>query len=151
MARALLYPAVERGHERGYPAMSDAKISFHCPGCQALVSFPGDEAGTVQDCPECGGWVDVPELSRSPSLTDPHHEENARLFTERARQFEETARLIELSKSRHQEWKRQLEQSARYQDCAEEVFERFAALISRWEGLTTRFEKALAKLERTEN
>ena len=90
-------------------------------------------------------------MSRSPTLVDAYHRENAQQLAETTRQIEENARLIEMSKASHIEWKSQLEQSKRYQDCAELAFERFATLISRWEELTTRLETALAKLERTVN
>jgi Zn-finger nucleic acid-binding protein len=130
--------------------MSDAKISFRCPGCQELIGFPGEEAGTVQDCPECGGWVDVPELSRLTRMNGPFSEQNDPLVAENARQFEENARLQEMSGSSHIEWRKQLEQSARYQDHAEAVFERFAALMSRWEELTARLERVLMRSESAE-
>lgn len=127
--------------------MNEAKITFRCEGCEELISFSGTDAGTVQECRECGGWVDVPELTRSPKLNDPYVEENARLFTEAAQQSAENARLIEMSDKSQEEWRRQLNQSARYQEQAEEAFGRFASLITRWEEMTGRVEKALKKLE----
>ncbi len=132
--------------------MDDVKISFRCPGCEELLGFPGTEAGTVQDCPECGGWVDVPELVRSPKNSDPLYgesqrqfDENARLLAAYARQNEENARLLIEGAKSHEEWQRQLRQSAKYQDQAEETFERLASLVTRWEGLTSKFEEMLSK------
>ena len=130
--------------------MSEANISFRCQGCEALISFPGTDAGTVQECPECGGWADVPELTRSPELNDPYAEEQARLFAEAVRQNAENVRLLEMSENSHEEWRRQLNQSARDQEQAEEAFGRFASLISRWEELTGRLEKALKRLEQSD-
>jgi hypothetical protein len=125
--------------------MSDAKISFRCPGCEELVSFLGTEAGTVQDCPGCGGWVDVPELFRSPKNEDPLVKESERQFAENARQQVENARLLAQSFKSHEEWERQLIQAARYQDLAEETFERLAALVTRWEILAGRLEAKLSE------
>ncbi len=128
--------------------MSMAKISFRCQGCEEFIGFPGTDAGTVQECPECGGWVDVPELVRSRELEDPHFKESARQFEESARQIEENARLLEVSNKSHEEWVRQLKQSAQFQDQAETAFGRFASLVPRWEELTGRFEKVLKRFER---
>jgi hypothetical protein len=125
--------------------MSHVKISLRCPGCDEVIAFPGSEAGTVQDCPECGGWVDVPELTRSPRGDDPYVNAQEQLWTEAHRQNAENDALIEKSKIAHEESRRQLEQSARFQDQAEASFHRFASLIERWEGLTDRFEKLLNK------
>lgn len=132
--------------------MIDAKISFRCPGCDELVSFPGGEAGTIRECPECGGWVDVPELFRQSkdedALSDESQrqfEENARQLVESARQSAENARLIAESSKANEEWQRQLKQAARYQDQAEETFVRLATLVTRWESLTSQLEKRLSE------
>lgn len=130
---------------------AEIKISFRRPGRQEVIGFPGDLAGTVPDCLECRGSVDVREASRCPRLEAPYHEQNAQLLAEATCQWEENAHPIEMGKATHVEWKRQLEQSQRYLDCAEAALERFATRILRWEKLTTRFEAALATLERTEN
>lgn len=120
--------------------MSDVKISILCPGCEERIGFPGHDAGTVQACPECGGWVDVPELSRSSELKDPYHDESVR-------QFEENARLLVRSDKSHEEWDRQLKQSAKYQADAENAFGRLAALVTRWEALTGRLERVIQRIE----
>lgn len=127
--------------------MNEAKISFRCQGCEELITFAGTDAGTVQECPECGGWADVPELSRSPRLNDPYAEENARLYSEADRQNEASARHLESGDKLQAEWRRQLEQSARYQEQEIEAFGRFMALLSRWETMTDGFEKVLKRLE----
>jgi hypothetical protein len=121
--------------------MTEAKISFHCPGCEEFIGFPGHEAGTVQECPACHGWVDVPELSRTPGRSDPLSDESARQFAESARHLAENDRLLQQSSASHAEWQRQLEQAARYQNTFEEMIGRFAALVTRWEALTSRLEK----------
>src|SRR5829696_8525608 len=118
--------------------MSEAKISFRCPGCDEVIGFPGTEAGTVQECPECGGWVDVPELTRSPDLKAPYEKAQEQLWADAVRRDAEQDRLIEKSRASHDEWRRQLEQSARFQDQAEDAFRRLASLVGRWEDLTAR-------------
>jgi Zn-finger nucleic acid-binding protein len=130
--------------------MSDVKISFLCPGCDERLGFPGTDAGTIQECPECGGWVDVPELTRSPNLDHPYAKEQDRLWADAVRQNEDNDRLIQMSRTNHDEWKRQMEQSARYQDQAEDTFRRFASLVARWEGLTDRIERFLDAFERNQ-
>lgn len=123
--------------------MIDAKISFRCPGCEELVSFLGTDAGTVQDCPECGGWVDVPELLRASKTDDQSHDRIDPQSEETARQFAENARLLAESGKLHEEWLRQLRQAASYQDQAEVTFGKLAMLVIRWESLTSRLEKML--------
>jgi hypothetical protein len=39
--------------------MSDAIIKTRCEDCGASVTFPGTLRDTVQECPECGSYVDV--------------------------------------------------------------------------------------------
>ena len=35
-------------------------IDVICEECKHVNSFSSDEAGTVQECSECGGFLDVP-------------------------------------------------------------------------------------------
>ena len=44
--------------------MVGARIQLPCEGCGKTVSFPFSDAGTVQECPECGGYLDIPEALR---------------------------------------------------------------------------------------
>jgi len=124
---------------------------LRCPGCGETIEFPAGEAGTVGECPECGGWVDVPELTRSPRLNNPHEEEQEKLWADALRQNEAQDRLIEAGRQSHEEWKRQLEQSARYQDQAEESFRRFEALLERWESLSDRVETLVRSAEQRDS
>jgi hypothetical protein len=84
--------------------MSDVKLSFQCEGCGASLSFPSSEAGTVQDFPECGGWIDVPEVTRASASKDGppwrnlQEELNARYFEECLRQQAENGRQIEVNR-----------------------------------------------------
>jgi hypothetical protein len=36
-------------------------IETECEECGARIKFPASEAGTVQDCPNCGAYLDVPD------------------------------------------------------------------------------------------
>jgi len=36
-------------------------IDFKCPYCERIVSFPDDDVGLVQECPECGETIVVPQ------------------------------------------------------------------------------------------
>lgn len=52
--------------EKEWQARKDAAkgktVSMVCDECGKQISFPGRQAGTVQKCPECMAFVDVPEL-----------------------------------------------------------------------------------------
>ncbi len=38
-------------------------ISVMCEGCHQIVTFAGDEAGNVAQCPNCSEYIDVPDAS----------------------------------------------------------------------------------------
>ena len=38
----------------------DVVIEVTCDECECACSFPADQRGTVQECPECGAYIDVP-------------------------------------------------------------------------------------------
>lgn len=37
------------------------RLTFECEGCGRMISFAETDAGTVQTCPHCHEFVDVPE------------------------------------------------------------------------------------------
>ena len=43
--------------------MDESRLGFNCESCGADISFPGDQKGTVQECPTCFDFVDVPEAN----------------------------------------------------------------------------------------
>lgn len=43
------------------PEQAGGVIFFACEACEKQVSFPGSARGTIESCPECGEWLDVPE------------------------------------------------------------------------------------------
>jgi len=134
--------------------MRDVKLASRCEGCEATITFPASEAGMIRECPECGGWVDVPEATRrDPSQTQHtwagvQEELNKRYFEESVRQQSETARQIEIA-DRHQEWSRQdLERESASLARREELLEREARLVERFERIAVSFEAFLDKAEK---
>jgi hypothetical protein len=135
--------------------MSDVKLTFRCEGCGATLSFPSSEAGTVQDCPECGGWIDVPEVTRQgapkdgPPWRSLQEELNARYFEESVRQQAEVGRQIEVGRD-HQRWTREhLERDAAVLARRDELLDRATRLMERCERMADRFEALLARWEKT--
>jgi len=53
-------PAESQSPASGAEAADDG-VSFNCPTCKAEIWFPSDRRGHVEECPECGAYVDVPE------------------------------------------------------------------------------------------
>ena len=57
-ARALLAE-----HQKGHPAPADAHgamVEVACEECKEMCSYPAEQRGSVQECPHCGAYVDVP-------------------------------------------------------------------------------------------
>src|ERR1700744_4165622 len=40
-------------------AAGNSALSATCEECATTSTFPGDAAGTVQECPNCGAYIDV--------------------------------------------------------------------------------------------
>jgi len=57
-AQALLE---EHDRERAAQAESEGQVELACEECGAVSTFPASQRGTVQECSECGAYVDVPE------------------------------------------------------------------------------------------
>ena len=38
-------------------------VSLQCPKCEAQIWFPSERRGHVEECPECGAYVDVPAIN----------------------------------------------------------------------------------------
>jgi len=43
------------------PDTSIEMVAVVCEACKATTSFTGEQRGTVQECSECGAYLDVPE------------------------------------------------------------------------------------------
>jgi len=51
----------DREHATEHGAESaETAVEVTCEECKCACSFPADQRGTVQECPECGAYVDVP-------------------------------------------------------------------------------------------
>jgi DNA-directed RNA polymerase subunit M/transcription elongation factor TFIIS len=112
-------PPVER--EEAGP---DAWVQLICETCGAAVSFAAAEMGTVQECPECCEFIDVPDL------TSQRYE----------RQLRETDRQLEQTQ-------RQLDRRDRMDQRTEAMIEQAGRLLARWEAVLDRFERSLALWE----
>ena len=55
--------------------MAEARIQMLCEACGNTVTFPGEDMGTVQECPKCGGYLDLPEFN--PTSTVYHRQTEA--------------------------------------------------------------------------
>jgi Putative prokaryotic signal transducing protein len=45
-------------------------VTAICEECGHSATFPPSEQGTVQDCPHCGQYIDVPDLESDPGNSD---------------------------------------------------------------------------------
>ena len=46
--------------------MERSTVTFACQECGKPITFPAQRGGHVEDCPECGGYVDVPYETELP-------------------------------------------------------------------------------------
>src|SRR5262249_47266212 len=65
---AHIYSRVENPRQTSSPddaemKRPDARVQLICDGCRRPVTFPSVEMGTVQECPQCGEYLDVPDLA----------------------------------------------------------------------------------------
>jgi Zn-finger nucleic acid-binding protein len=122
-------------------AAPDARIQVRCPGCGGTPSFPASDMGTVQECPVCGGYLDIPELTRVPTGLDQQNERYERQMDETDRQLEEVRRQQE-------QGQRQLDRRDQLDAMEAELVERASRLLQRWEDLAGRIERVVERLER---
>jgi hypothetical protein len=122
--------------------MSIANVELVCDDCAKSIAFPVSAVGTVQQCPYCGGYVDVelPDEAQPKSVDDDYKSESDR-------QWKESARQLEVAKQHQEETARQLEKTAVLQNQVEDAIQHFTRLLNRWEQLAERFENVLKKWE----
>ena len=135
--------------------MAEARIQMECEGCGRTVTFPATELGTVQECPECGGYLDVPELTRVPTVYDQQtnaydrqSEETERQLRRAAAQQEETERQLRCSGEQQEHAQQQLATRDRLDSLEERLLQRAAQLLDRWEALAARVEHAVIDIEK---
>src|SRR5262249_35508875 len=51
--------------KRAARAARSGSVDVQCPACRKISPFPASEQGTVQECPRCGEYLDVPEPDES--------------------------------------------------------------------------------------
>jgi hypothetical protein len=105
------------------------------------------ELGKVVDCPHCGGWVDVPELGRTPSTAEVEEaaalrkaREYERQLAEGSRQLAENARQIEQSQ-------RALDHRDQQDDRFDQLLDRMEAVIGQWELLAAGVRRVVDRLD----
>ena len=135
--------------------MAEARIQMQCEGCGKTVTFPATELGTVQECPECGGYLDVPELTRVPTVYDQQTDAYARQSEETDRQLrrsgeqqEETERQLRCAGGQQEHAQRQLDTRDRLDSLEERLLQRATQLIDRCETLAARVEQAVIDIEK---
>ncbi len=120
--------------------MSITNVELVCDGCEKSISFPVSVVGTIQECPHCGGYIDV-EL---PDEVQPKRAEDD-YYAESERQWKESARQQEVAKQHQEEDARHLQKATLLQNQAEDALQRFIRLLNRWEQLAERLENVLKK------
>lgn len=90
----------------------EARIQLKCEGCSDTLLFAVAEMGTVQECPACGAYIDVPDL------TTARYERQLR---ESDRQLHESDRLREREERLLGRW--------------EVLVDRLERALARWEQL----------------
>ncbi len=135
--------------------MTEARIQMECEGCGRTVTFPATDLGTVQECPGCRGYLDVPELSRVPTVFDQQTDAYDRQTEETERQLrraaahqEETERQLRCSGELQERAQQQLATRDRLDSLEERLLQRVAQLLDRWEALAARVEDAVIAIEK---
>ncbi len=114
--------------------MSNAKIQVACPGCEHAFSVDPAQQGTVVECPECRGYVDVPELGREPTTAE----------------VEEVAflRVKDLQERQSEQYQRLLDADEKNLNLFNETLEKAQALISKWDKLADRMGSIIDLMDR---
>lgn len=149
--------------------MADSRVQMKCDGCGKTVSFPANQQGTVQECPECGGYIDVPEITDAPLGWAQMGEAYTRQSLQNQRQVgrvgaqqDETDRQLRRGDEQQEHFQRQLdrgdqqaEHNQRQLDFGdrlgalqEKLLERAGRLLDRWEALAGRLEQLLGDIEK---
>lgn len=120
--------------------MADIRIQMQCEGCGTTVTYSASEVGTVQECPNCKGWLDVPEISPVPTVFEQQTEEYDRQMHETARQQQIVAVQLEYAQ-------RQIEKRDQLDVAEEAILTRAALLLDRWEILVGQMEQMLQRMD----
>ncbi len=61
-AKSLLSEHDQKVEELHPPPVDDLLMDTTCNECKAVLSFPLSSAGSTEECPNCGGYIDIPEM-----------------------------------------------------------------------------------------
>jgi hypothetical protein len=53
----------QRTSDEAKPIGAAARVQLKCEGCGDTLVFSPEEMGTVQECPSCGDYIDIPDLT----------------------------------------------------------------------------------------
>lgn len=129
--------------------MSIVNVELLCDACKSNLLFPASAVGTIQECPHCGGHVNVelPDDVGSQNIENNHEAESERQWVESARQLEMAKQHLEETTRQIEEGGRQLQTTAQLQGQIEESIANFNRFMNRCEQLVERFEKVLSKFD----
>jgi hypothetical protein len=60
-AKSLLEEHDREHAEATLPGTPIERVDVTCEACKTTTTFTGEQRGTVQECAECGAYLDVPE------------------------------------------------------------------------------------------
>jgi hypothetical protein len=126
----------------------DIGLEMRCDHCSKTLRFPPWTVGTVQECPECGEYLDVPEIGRPPTTAEieeaaaerTEHEWELR-SRERTRQQAVVARQIEQAQ-------RALDRRDQQDDRYDKLLDRLEGVIAQWARLAGQAERVLEQMGR---
>ncbi len=116
-------------------ARLDVRIQLRCDNCGTTVSFPASDVGTVQECHECGEYLDVPEIGRPPTTAEIDDAAAARTARAWELQSQETTRQQALIAKQIDQAQRALDRRDQQDDRYDELLNRFDRVLARWEQL----------------
>jgi hypothetical protein len=121
---------------------------MRCDSCGNSLSFPPTDVGTVQECPECGGYIDVPELGRPPTTAEVEEAAASRAAREWELQSQETTRQQAVSAKQIEQTQRALDRRDQQDDRYDELLNRLERVIGLWEQLAERAGGVIERMER---
>jgi hypothetical protein len=126
----------------------DVRLELRCEGCGHRVGFPTSDIGTVQECPECGGYIDVPEVGRPPTGAEVERAARARTAREWELQSRETTRQLDVTAKQIEQAQRTLDRRDQQDDRYDELLDRFEHLLAVWEQLAEKAGRVIKQIER---
>lgn len=126
--------------------MADARIEVTCPGCTKPFHVPPDEQGKITECPNCRGWVDVPEFGRPPTLAELDDAAARRNAMEYERQTAEAGRQLAATAQQVEQTQRILDKEDEQNARLDRLLDRLEAVIGQWEQLAARMGRVADRL-----